>query len=66
MSINETDLYKQASLLLTVAASTKLQNKIGLRTLNKSGRLHFLAINGDHLRMSEEWFVKQIIKRYLK
>ncbi|CAB3380702.1 Hypothetical predicted protein [Cloeon dipterum] len=47
-----TDLYKQ--------------DRLGLKQLKESGRLHFLQVNGDHLKFSREWFNKEITEKYLK
>jgi len=37
---------------------------IGLKSLDETGRLHFLSVDGDHLQFSREWFVEQIINVY--
>uniref|UniRef100_A0A8R1HMJ7 Palmitoyl-protein thioesterase 1 n=1 Tax=Caenorhabditis japonica TaxID=281687 RepID=A0A8R1HMJ7_CAEJA len=50
LAMNETDLYTQ--------------DRIGLRKLNESGRLHFLSVDGDHLQVSREFLVDKIIKKY--
>ncbi|XP_034239982.1 palmitoyl-protein thioesterase 1-like [Thrips palmi] len=39
---------------------------IGLKRLDTSGRLHRLAIDGDHLKFTEEWFLSTIVDKYLK
>ncbi|CAB3399103.1 unnamed protein product [Caenorhabditis bovis] len=51
LSLNETDLYKE--------------DRIGIRKLYESGRLHFVEADGDHLQLSHEKFV-EIINKYLK
>jgi palmitoyl-protein thioesterase len=43
-----------------------MQDKLGLKTLKESGRLHFLQVDGDHLRFKMEWFLKNIADPYLK
>lgn len=43
-----------------------VNDTLGLQTLDKSGRLHKLAVNGDHLRFSEEWFLENIVSKFLK
>jgi len=40
------------------------QNKLGLRTLFDEDRLHFLSVDGDHLRFTEEFFINEIINKY--
>uniref|UniRef100_A0A1I8B8A3 Palmitoyl-protein thioesterase 1 n=1 Tax=Meloidogyne hapla TaxID=6305 RepID=A0A1I8B8A3_MELHA len=42
------------------------EDLIGLKTLKKSGRLHFLSINGEHLHFPPGVFTKEIINKYLK
>ncbi|XP_050523420.1 palmitoyl-protein thioesterase 1 isoform X2 [Daktulosphaira vitifoliae] len=34
-----------------------LLDRIGLKELEETGRLHFLAIPGDHLKFTEDWFI---------
>ncbi|XP_043573671.1 palmitoyl-protein thioesterase 1 [Chiloscyllium plagiosum] len=41
------------------------EDRLGLKTMDKAGKLQFLTVNGDHLQFSEEWFVTNIIP-YLK
>uniref|UniRef100_A0A914WAB8 Palmitoyl-protein thioesterase 1 n=1 Tax=Plectus sambesii TaxID=2011161 RepID=A0A914WAB8_9BILA len=42
------------------------EDRIGLRTLNQSGRLHFLSVDGDHLQISDATFISEIINKFLK
>nr|CAD2177767.1 unnamed protein product [Meloidogyne enterolobii] len=42
------------------------EDLIGLKTLEESGRLHFLSINGEHLHLPPGVFTKEIINKYLK
>ena len=42
-----------------------LEDWIGLRALDETGRLHFYTVEGDHLEFSREWFVEEIIKVFL-
>ncbi|XP_048414249.1 palmitoyl-protein thioesterase 1 [Stegostoma tigrinum] len=41
------------------------EDRLGLKTMDKAGKLQFLTVNGDHLQFSEEWFITNIIP-YLK
>ena len=50
-TLSETELYQE--------------DKLGLRELQDSGRLHFLSIDADHLRWSEEFFTHEIINQFL-
>jgi len=34
---------------------------LGLQTLDKSGRVHKLAVDGDHLQFSDIWFINNIM-----
>ena len=31
----------------------------------EEGKLQFLAVDGDHLQLSTEWFINNIVKIYL-
>jgi palmitoyl-protein thioesterase len=46
---------------------TKLykEDRIGLKGLKEAGKLKFIAIDGDHLRISNEEFIGKIVKPYL-
>ncbi|KAI6237160.1 Palmitoyl-protein hydrolase 1 [Aphelenchoides besseyi] len=48
--MNETDFYKK--------------DVLGLKTLNESGRLHLLSVDGNHLQIGEQYFIDKIVKRY--
>ncbi len=50
-TLQESDLYKQ--------------DKLGLRALDERGGIKFLKVNGDHLQFSDEWFIQEIIKKFL-
>ncbi|XGW19174.1 hypothetical protein V3C99_003195 [Haemonchus contortus] len=52
MTMNETKLYTE--------------DRIGLKKLHETGRLHFLEIEGDHLKITREEFKKEVIDKYLK
>jgi len=38
---------------------------IGLKTLDEDGKVDFLSVEGDHLRFTDEFFVHDIIEKYL-
>lgn len=42
------------------------QDKLGLKTLNQEGRLFLLAVEGNHLEMSQAWFIEKIVLPFLK
>lgn len=42
------------------------QDWIGLKQLDESGRLFFLKTPGDHLKFSKQWFIDNIINKFLK
>lgn len=48
---NETELY--------------VEDTIGLKTLDESGRLDFISLPGDHLKISEDFIINVLIKQYL-
>lgn len=37
------------------------QDKLGLKELNSTGRLHFLTSDTDHLQFTKEWFVQNLV-----
>lgn len=39
---------------------------LGLKVMDQQGKLHFLSIEADHLQMSKDFFVTEIIDKYLK
>lgn len=43
-----------------------LTDRLGLKVLEESRRLHFLSVPGNHLQFSEEWFLNEIVNKYLK
>jgi len=43
-----------------------VEDRIGLKTLDESGRLHLLDVEGDHLQFSREWFEENIINVFLQ
>ncbi|KOC58883.1 Palmitoyl-protein thioesterase 1, partial [Habropoda laboriosa] len=47
----ETDLYRK--------------DRLGLRALHDSGKIHFLSVPGNHLQFTESWFIDNIINAYL-
>jgi len=56
----------QADVILPLTESPiYVEDWIGLRALDESGRLHFLSVDGDHLQFSRDWFKQQIIQVYL-
>ncbi|CAJ0581973.1 unnamed protein product, partial [Mesorhabditis spiculigera] len=45
--------------------SLYLEDRIGLRKLHESGRLHFLEVDGNHLQIPRDTLVKEVIDKYL-
>lgn len=39
---------------------------IGLKQLDQAGKLHRIAVEGDHLQFTLSWFKKYIVDVYLK
>uniref|UniRef100_A0A8D8UP94 Palmitoyl-protein thioesterase 1 n=1 Tax=Cacopsylla melanoneura TaxID=428564 RepID=A0A8D8UP94_9HEMI len=42
-----------------------LEDRIGLKTLYEGKRLDLLSSPGDHLRFTKEWFIQNVIHKYL-
>ncbi|XP_060816697.1 palmitoyl-protein thioesterase 1-like isoform X3 [Bombus pascuorum] len=56
----------QGSLIQTLEQSDLYRkDRLGLKMLHDSGRIHFLNVHGNHLQFTEDWFVDNIIKKYL-
>ena len=51
LSLQQTELYQQ--------------DWLGLKAMDEQGQLVFLAVDGDHLRFSDQWFSNEIIQVYL-
>lgn len=41
-----------------------LEDRLGLKTMAEQGKLQFLAVDGDHLQISTDWFIKNIVLKY--
>ncbi|XP_048413847.1 palmitoyl-protein thioesterase 1-like isoform X2 [Stegostoma tigrinum] len=41
------------------------EDRLGLKAMDKVGKLEFLTVHGDHLQFSKEWFINNIVP-YLK
>ena len=39
-----------------------IQDTLGLKTLDQTGRIFKYSINADHLRMTKKWFIDNILK----
>jgi palmitoyl-protein thioesterase len=48
---NETTLYQE--------------DRIGLKQLDQEGKIAFLSVDDDHLKFSQQWFIDEIINKYL-
>lgn len=40
------------------------EDRLGLKTMNEKGKLHFVETEGNHLQFSDEWFIENIIKKW--
>uniref|UniRef100_A0A1I7XIK0 Palmitoyl-protein thioesterase 1 n=1 Tax=Heterorhabditis bacteriophora TaxID=37862 RepID=A0A1I7XIK0_HETBA len=61
LPINETRLYKEYW-----EKTPLFKDLIGLRKLDETNRLHFVAVDGQHLQIPPEVFEKEVIEKYLK
>ncbi|KAL0131562.1 hypothetical protein PUN28_002833 [Cardiocondyla obscurior] len=41
------------------------QDWLGLRAMENAGKVQYLSLPGDHLQFTAEWFIENIIKKYL-
>ncbi|KAK7066528.1 Palmitoyl-protein thioesterase 1 [Halocaridina rubra] len=46
---------------------TKLyfEDWLGLKEMDEAGKLHFLSVEGDHLQFSDQWFLEEIVDRFV-
>ncbi|XP_052776082.1 palmitoyl-protein thioesterase 1-like isoform X2 [Mya arenaria] len=42
-----------------------IHDKLGLKTLNDTGRITFLSSDTDHLQFTEQWFIDNIVNKFL-
>ncbi|XP_018357055.1 PREDICTED: palmitoyl-protein thioesterase 1 isoform X2 [Trachymyrmex septentrionalis] len=38
---------------------------LGLRAMENAGKVYFISLPGDHLQFTADWFIENIIKKYL-
>ncbi|XP_051157128.1 palmitoyl-protein thioesterase 1 [Leptopilina boulardi] len=50
-SLQESDLYKE--------------DRLGLKKMDEDGKIDFLQVHGDHLQFTADWFIENIIRKYL-
>ncbi|KZS18637.1 palmitoyl-protein thioesterase 1 isoform X1 [Daphnia magna] len=43
-----------------------IEDRLGLRTMDSQGKLHFLKVEGDHIQFSQIWFKQTIIEKFLR
>lgn len=56
----------QADVILPLRESPLYtEDRIGLRALDEAGRLVFMAVEGNHLEFSRQWFIDEIVNVYL-
>merc|ERR1711973_318392 len=57
----------QADVILPLKESPiYTEDRIGLKSLDEKGGLHFLEVEGNHLEFSRQWFIDEIINVYFK
>ena len=42
------------------------KDTLGLKTLDESGRIVKIAVDGDHLQFKEEWFLDNIVNKFIR
>ncbi|XP_076296628.1 palmitoyl-protein thioesterase 1 [Lasioglossum baleicum] len=50
-TLEQTDLYRE--------------DRLGLKVLHDSGKIHFISVPGNHLQFTKKWFVNKVINMYL-
>ncbi|XP_035743523.1 palmitoyl-protein thioesterase 1-like [Vespa mandarinia] len=51
-SLQESSLYKE--------------DRLGLREMDNLNKIYFLSVKGNHLKFTNEWFMKNIVDKFLK
>jgi len=46
-------------------SSLYTEDKLGLKSMDENGQLHFLSLDSDHLQFTAQWFIDNIINNYL-
>ncbi|XP_032674292.1 palmitoyl-protein thioesterase 1 [Odontomachus brunneus] len=41
------------------------QDRLGLHAMDMSGKIHYLSIPADHMHFTNDWFIENIIKKFL-
>ncbi|XP_015595501.1 palmitoyl-protein thioesterase 1 [Cephus cinctus] len=41
------------------------EDRLGLREMDKDGKIHFLSVNANHLQFTDVWFIENVINQYL-
>ena len=52
--------------IMKKAEDLPIYKNLGLDVLEKEGRLHFLSIDRPHIIFEEEWFLSEIVDKYLR
>ena len=42
-----------------------LQDRLGLRIMDEEGKLTFLTYDGGHLQFDDQWFLDEIVDKFL-
>ncbi|XP_076055849.1 palmitoyl-protein thioesterase 1 isoform X1 [Oratosquilla oratoria] len=42
-----------------------LQDRLGLKKMDKAGKLHFIERDDDHLQLTDDWLLSEIVDKYL-
>lgn len=51
LPLQQTDLY--------------IEDNLGLKAMDKAGKLQFLSVDGDHLQFDDQWFLEEIVDKYI-
>jgi len=42
-----------------------IEDRLGLKAMDEAGKLHFLSVDGDHLQFSDQWFLEEIVDKFI-
>lgn len=69
-SLQNSELYQQVSsraidLEICDMLFCHWQDRLGLRAMDMSGKIHYLSLPTEHLQFTDVWFIENIIKKFL-
>lgn len=72
-TLHESKLYTEVGFIrsrfrndgFAIIVYSHFQDRLGLKEMDEAGKLHFLSVNADHLQFTGDWFVDEVIHKFL-